>query len=209
MKIIQPSVEVEEFDAIKMLCKIEKAGRTCYKSESKITPDSAEKFIRNIIRRGHESVLEHEKISTRIICDRGVTHELVRHRCASYSQESTRYVSYKEGIEVIDPCFWKQGTLCRFNWIQAMLHAEASYKKLIERGASPQEARTVLPNSLKTEVVVTMNLRAWRNFFELRCPKSAHPQMRQIAFMLLEKMSKKLSVVFDDIVEEFVDGTRN
>lgn len=211
MKIIQPSVEIEEFDAIKMLCKIEKAGRTCYKSEAKITEDSADKFIANIIRRGHESVLEHEKISARIICDRGVTHELVRHRIASYSQESTRYVRYDKGLEVVEPCFWslEKNELYYKRWEASMLMAERSYKNLIELGATPQEARTVLPNSLKTEIVCTMNLREWRHFFKLRCDTASHPQMRQIAFMLLEKMSKKLPIVFEDIVKELFDGTED
>ena len=200
MKIIQPSVEVEEFDAMKMLCKIEQAGRTCYKSEAKITPDSTEKFIRNIIKRGHESVLEHEKISVRIICDRAVTHELVRHRIASYSQESTRYVDYAKELEVIEPCFWKNDLAKMEIWKTAMEDCEKRYQALRGLLATPQEARTILPNSLKTEIVVTMNLRAWRNFFQLRCDKAAHPQIREIAFMILREFVAMLPVVFDDII---------
>ena len=209
MKIIQPSVEIEEFDGKEMLRKIERAGRTCYKSEAKITDESAEKFIKTIIKNGHGSVLEHEKITVRIICDRGVSHELVRHRVASYSQESTRYVNYKEGIEVIEPCFWNEKDYNYLLWKDAMIECDAAYCAMIGQGATPQEARSVLPNSLKTEIVCTMNLRAWRNFFELRCVAAAHPQMRQIALMLLSKMSKKLPIVFDDIVKELFDGTED
>jgi len=205
MRIIQPSVKVEEFDGKKMLRKIEKAGRTCYKSEDRITDESAGKFVTNIIKRGHESVLEHEKITARVICDRGVSHELVRHRIASYSQESTRYVRYDKDVEFIEPCFWavphKRAYYKR--WQVAMSIAEMAYKGLLDIGATPQEARSVLPNSLKTEIVVTMNLRAWRNFFKLRCDKAAHPQIRQIAFMLLKDISNGLPIVFDDIVKEF------
>ena len=222
MKILQPSVEVEQFDGKKMLRKIEAAARTCYKSDAQTTDTSAENFIKHIIKNGHESVLEHEKITVRIICDRGVSHELVRHRTASFSQESTRYVNYKDGIEVIKPCFWNgelihtdkyhdqnmmEGTLNKDSrlqqWYWAMNEAEKHYKQLIEMGATPQEARSVLPNSLKTEIVVTMDLRAWRHFFKLRCASSSHPQMRQIAFMLLSGFSKRIPVVFEDIVEDF------
>jgi len=204
MKILQPSVEVEPFDGDQMLRNLERAGRTCYKSESKITNTSATNFILNIIKRGHESVLEHEKITVRVICDRGVSHELVRHRIASYSQESTRYVKYKDEIEVIEPCFWdkEKNALLYRRWENAMLMAERSYKNLIDLNVSPQEARTVLPNSLKTEIVVTMNLRSWRNFLKLRCAKPAHPQIRQIAFMILDEFYKAIPAVFNDIKEE-------
>lgn len=203
MKISKPSIHVEDFDGKEMLRKIEQAGRTCYKSEANITDDSAEKFVANIIKLKHESVLEHEKISVRIICDRGVTHEFVRHRIASYSQESTRYVNYEEEVEFIEPCFWSEATeqhdLCKFLWIANMNRAEKTYQKLIKLGATPQEARSVLPNSLKTEIVVTMNLRAWRHFLRLRCAKSAHPQIKEVADMILDEFRKKINIVFDTI----------
>ena len=204
MKVISPKFEVlDEIDGTKILQKIEAAGRTCYKSESKITPDSAKKFVANVIRNGHESVIEHEKISVRIICDRGVTHEIVRHRIASYSQESTRYCNYSDDkfgneLTFILPFFWKNDERLAL-WSQAMQSAEESYLNLIKLGASPQEARSVLPNSLKTEIVVTMNLREWRHFFKLRTDKAAHPQMREVAKPILAYFKKKIPIVFDDI----------
>lgn len=210
MKIIEASFIIEDsFDGNEIIKKIEKAGRTCYKSEEKITPDSAKKFIKKILSIGHESVIEHEKITVRVICDRGVSHEIVRHRIASYSQESTRYCNYSKDkfgseITVIEPCFWNSGSEPdkekRAVWEEAMRSAEKAYFKLIELGASPQEARSVLPNSLKTEIVMTMNLREWRHFFKLRTADSAHPQMRELAIPLLAEFKKRIPVIFDDIV---------
>lgn len=170
MKVIAPMVEIlDDIDGEKLLSKIERAGRVCYKSEDKITPESSKKFIQNILSSGHESVIEHEKISVRIICDRGVTHEIVRHRIASYSQESTRYCNYtkdKFGKELtfIKPCFWDESSEMYKLWLSEMQMIESTYNKLIALGAKPQEARAVLPNSLKTEIIVTMNLREWRHF---------------------------------------------
>jgi thymidylate synthase (FAD) len=195
-----------------MLERIERAGRTCYKSEDKITPTSSLAFIKNIIARGHESVLEHEKITVRVICDRGVSHEIVRHRIASYSQESTRYCNYsndKFGNEItfIDPSeafgWTKNGMRDPSSlwciWEDSMRQAEENYFKLIGYGATPQEARDVLPNSVKTEIVITMNLREWRWFFIKRTANDAHPQMRQIARPMLKTFRELVPVVFDDI----------
>ncbi len=209
MRIIEPSYIIEdEIDAQRMMRTIERAGRTCYKSEHNISEGSAEKFIANIIKRGHESVIEHEKITVRFICDRGVTHEMVRHRLASYSQESTRYCNYandKFGNELtfIKPCFWdentKEGKTKMELWKKSMQNIENEYNELISLGARPEEARSILPNSLKTEIVVTMNLRSWRNFFRLRTAPAAHPQIRQIASALLEELKERLPVVFGDL----------
>lgn len=209
MRIIEPSYIIEdEIDAQRMMRTIERAGRTCYKSEQNISEGSAEKFISNIIKRGHESVIEHEKITVRFICDRGVTHEMVRHRIASYSQESTRYCNYandKFGNELtfIKPCFWdestEEGKAKMELWKKSMQNIENEYNELIALGAKPEEARSILPNSLKTEIVVTMNLRSWRHFFELRTAPAAHPQIRQIAGALLEELKEKLPVVFGDL----------
>ncbi len=209
MKIIEPSYVIEEeIDAQKMMKTIERAGRTCYKSEQNISEGSAERFIANIIKRGHESVIEHEKITVRFICDRGVTHELVRHRIASYSQESTRYCNYsndKFGNELtfIKPCFWdestKEGKDKMDVWKKSMQNIENEYNELVALGAKPEEARSILPNSLKTEIVVTMNLRSWRHFFELRTAPAAHPQIRQIAGALLDEFKEKLPVIFGDL----------
>lgn len=208
MRIIEPSFEIlDEINGEELLKKIEKIGRVCYKSESKITQDSASKFIANIIKSGHESVIEHEKISVRIICDRGVTHEIVRHRLASYSQESTRYCNYaneKFGKELtlIKPIFWDEDSEEYQCWFETMQKIEDSYNFLIEKGVKPQEARSLLPNSLKTEIIVTMNLREWRHFFKLRTSLRAHPQMREIACAVLDEFKKRIPVVFDDICYE-------
>lgn len=209
MKVIKADFIIEDdFNGEDLLKQIEKAGRTCYKSEEKITADSAMDFVKRILASGHESVIEHEKVSVRVICDRGVTHEIVRHRIASYSQESTRYCNYSKNsfgneISVIEPCFWQSGSQEDKQklaaWKQAMEEAEKSYMRLIELGATAQEARSVLPNSLKTEIVMTMNLREWRHFFKLRTSNAAHPQMREIARPMLDEFKKRIPVIFDDI----------
>lgn len=209
MKIIKPRFIIEDkIDGNEILKKIERAGRTCYKSEHKISADSSKQFIKKIMRIGHESVIEHEKITVRIICDRGVTHEIVRHRIASYSQESTRYCNYSNDkfgneITVIEPCFWDKDNeedMVKINiWKETVANAEKAYSKLIEMGATPQEARSVLPNSLKTEIVVTMNIREWRHFFKLRTAKAAHPQMQEIARPILDEFKKRIPVLFDDL----------
>lgn len=303
MKIInaQASVLVEN-DPIK---KIEKCGRVCYKSEDKITEDSAEKFVANIIKRGHEAVLEHasfifqvsynvyedlrdkvmfvenrypvkmylrftdsdgyvvsgnvrawrdffffagvppymndfveakpilfpefkndfpftlkgrkwsirqisanelvstyqrlvhEDVSVKFICDRGVTHEIVRHRPASFCQESTRYCNYRNGkfggeITVIKPCFFKENSTRYLNWFVACESAETAYNAILEDGGTPQEARDVLPNSLKTELIMTAPLMEWCHFFNLRMSSAAHPQMQEVASYAYDAMTSFL-----------------
>ncbi|HLB95644.1 MAG TPA: FAD-dependent thymidylate synthase [Patescibacteria group bacterium] len=204
MKILKPYFVIEdEVDGEQILKNLERYGRTCYKSEDKTTPDSARKFLAGIIKSGHESVIEHEKVTVRLICDRGVTHEIVRHRIASYSQESTRYCNYNSrGVQVIEPFFFVGDDKKYQIWLTAMHACEDAYNGLIEAGATPQEARTVLPNSLKTEIVITYNLREWRHFFKLRCSKRAHPQMREITIPLLREFQQRIPIIFDDIAEE-------
>ena len=204
MNIIPPQATLEfPVNGEAILQSIEKIGRVCYKSEDKITTESAAKFIRAILRRGHESVVEHISISFRVICDRGVTHEIVRHRIASYSQESTRYCNYsgsKFGNELtfIRPCFFDEGSVAYSLWLESMAHAEKTYLQLIASGAEPQQARSVLPNSLKTELVMTMNLREWRHFIRLRTAKASHPQMREIANIILAILKENIPVIFDE-----------
>ncbi|MBQ6759578.1 MAG: FAD-dependent thymidylate synthase [Selenomonadaceae bacterium] len=205
MKIIEPSVElVEDFDAAAVIQKLERAGRVCYKSEGNIKADSAEKFIRGIIKRGHESVIEHATVSFKIVCDRGVTHELVRHRLASYSQESSRFCDYSAGkfggeLTFIKPCFWTDDDENFQLWKATMAQLEKTYLAMRAAGARPEEARSILPNSLKTEIFVTMNLREWRHFLKLRTAKAAHPQMREIALKIYQILVEKLPAVFDDL----------
>lgn len=198
MKLVEPTIEIlDPIDQDYILKKLERIGRICYKSEDKIKEDSAEKFITGIIKSGHESVIEHVSISIRIICDRGVSHEIVRHRIASYSQESTRYCCYDNELQVIQPPLSDKQE--KYDWFCAMKIAEECYTDLIRGGVKPEIARSVLPNSLKTELVMTANLREWRHFIKLRASKYAHPQMRQIAQMILVELSDKLPVIFGDL----------
>lgn len=210
MKIIKPSVELVNAPNYEtLLSTIEAAGRTCYKSEDKITEGSAEKFIRAIIHRGHEAVIEHGSFSVRFICDRGVSHEIVRHRLASYCQESTRYCNYANKqfngeITVIKPLFCDEGSLAWDCWLRACTAAEQAYFHMLDFGLTPQEARSVLPNSLKTEVVMTANIREWRHFLHMRTAPAAHPQMREVACMLAELLKTTYPVFFEDI--EIIGG---
>jgi len=208
MYIIEPGFEIiGNPESERILKKIELCGRVCYKSEDNITPDTARKFISSIIANGHESVIEHEIITVRIICDRGVSHEIVRHRIASYSQESTRYCNYSDDkfgneLTLIRPYFWNEDNEKFSIWRNTMQAIEDSYNELIQLGARPEEARSILPNSLKTEIIMTMNLREWRHFFYLRTSSKAHPQMREISIPLLKELKERVPVVFDDILVE-------
>lgn len=206
MKIVQPSFEI--LDHNNLLRNIELGGRVCYKSEDKMCEGSDVALIEKLKSFKHESVLEHGTITVKFITDRGVTHELVRHRVASFSQESTRYCNYGKGkfdgeITVIQPCFWF-GDGCddetnMMHWRMAMHDAERYYLAMLEQGASAQEARSVLPNSLKTEIVVTANVREWRHIIALRTHRDSHPQIRQIMVPLSVEFAKRWPVLFADV----------
>lgn len=207
---------------IEELMHIEKIGRVCYKSEGKITEDgeSAKKFVKMLIDKGHEAMIEHSFLSVKFVVDRGVSHELVRHRIASFAQESTRYVNYSlekfgNEINVIDinngikldnkMKNMDAETIVAIvdEWTKAMDNAEKHYMKMMELGATPQIARSVLPNSTKTEITISANYREWRNFFKLRVPGTAHPSMREVTIPLLKELKTRLPIIFDDIqVEE-------
>ena len=207
---------------IEELKHIEKIGRVCYKSEGKITEDgeSAKKFVKMLITRGHEAMIEHSSLSVKFVVDRGVSHELVRHRIASFAQESTRYVNYslekfgneinvidiRDGINLDNKMKnMDSDTISAImgEWCLAMEDAEKHYMKMIELGATPQIARSVLPNSTKTEITISANYREWRNFFKLRVPNTAHPQMREVTIPLLKELKSRLPIIFDDIeIEE-------
>jgi thymidylate synthase, flavin-dependent len=219
MNIVKPQIILlRSSDYSAMLSNIERIGRVCYKSEDKIKPGSAETFISGIISRGHESVIEHESITLKVICDRGVSHEIVRHRIASYSQESTRYCNYtneKFGSEIscidISSGFRydlnnEQDRTKYEIWYRAMCSAEQYYFDMINAGARPEEARSVLPNSLKTELVITMNLREWRHFIKLRAGSRAHPQIKEIADMVLELFADRFPAFFRDLLVETPAG---
>lgn len=209
MKIVPPSHQILFLPpAEEVLRLVEAAGRTCYKSEHLISDDSAPKFIGRIIASGHHSVIEHASLSVRFVCDRGVTHELVRHRLAAYSQESTRYANYSQQrfgreITVIRPIFWAPGTPAYQRWLEAMQAAETAYLELLDLGTRPEQARSVLPNSLKTEIVMTANLREWRHVIGLRGSKAAHPQIREIVLPLLDELHNQVPVFFDDLYQQY------
>ena len=194
MKIIEPSAELlTPFDGTEVLKFIEKCGRVCYRSEKNITPDSAEKFVRILIKRGHESVLEHFSCTFKIVCDRGVMAELTRHRLCSFSIESTRYVDYSgEDLKFILP------KISLDNFEFAAADAESYYKELRKAGATPEYARAVLPNALATTIIMTANLREWRHILKLRTSQKAQPQMRQIMTLIFDTLKDKLPSVFED-----------
>ena len=223
MRTLKPQhviIGKDQIEGHKILKHIEKIARTCYKSEDLINDESAEKMIKKLIKLNHLAMIEHASVSVLFTCDRGVTHEIVRHRVASYAQESTRYVNYSKDkfgneigyidiaggialdtkmkdlpVETIDAIISE--------WHQACIDAEKHYMKMLELGATPQIARSVLNNSTKADINVTMNLREWRHFFELRCDTPAHPQMRELVIPLLKEMSEVIPIVFDDLVEKF------
>lgn len=207
MKIIKPSFEIlTPISGIAVLKHLEACGRVCYKSESKTTEESCIAFVKNLIKRGHKTAIEHFSISVRFVCDKGVSHEILRYHLASYCQESTRYCNYAKGgfndeISVIEPLYLQSGTLGYEQWKSACEATERAYYDLLTWGCTPQEARAVLPNSLKTEIVMTVNLREWRRFLKSGTAPTAHPQMRELVVPLLEKFKEIIPVIFDDIGE--------
>ena len=194
MKVIAPSVDlVDIINAEEILLKIERCGRVCYQSEPKGNPES---FIRMLIKRGHESVLEHASLTFHIICDRAILAELTRHRLCAFSVESTRYVKY-DNIQVIVPPFDHAANMSA--WVAGIHEIERYHQYLTEMQSPPEIARAVLPLCLKTELYMTANLREWRHILKLRTAKAAHPQMRQIANMILAVFKEKLPVIVEDI----------
>jgi thymidylate synthase (FAD) len=225
MRLIKPYFKIlTPIDRWEYLKDIERAGRTCYKSEDKITDSSASAFVKMILKSGHESVIEHKGFSVLFVCDRGVSHELVRHRLSSFSQESTRYCSYNkdkfgnectfiipewldmnEGHWEPTSLGWQNEEVLLINrnealtFMDALSESEQAYFSLLNQGWKPQQARSVLPNALKTEIVVTANLREWRLIFKQRTSKAAHPQMRELMIPLLQKIKETLPEIFEDI----------
>ena len=204
MIVVKPQVLVPESELQESkLARLERYARICYKSEQRMGEDYNPQFLKSILSRGHESVIEHEKVTVMFIVDRGISHEIVRHRIASYSQESTRYCNYTQDkfgneITVIEPYFFLDKPAYKL-WQESCLAAEKAYIQMLESGSSPQEARSVLPTCLKTELAVTFNLREWRHFFKLRTSPAAHPQMRELTIPLLKEFQSKIPIIFDDI----------
>lgn len=197
-----------DFKGQDLINKLEQVARTCYKSENKIKEGSANKMVAALIRSNHEAMLEHASITIKFVVDRGISHELVRHRMASFAQESQRYCNYSKDdfgkeITFIIPDFLDYKSEGWNVWKNAMQEAERTYFKMLELGFSPQEARAVLPNSTKTELVMTANLREWRHFFKLRASDAtgaAHPQMKEVTIPLLAELKTMIPVIFDDII---------
>ena len=209
MKIINAGFQIlTNINGMEMLKNIEYIARTCYKSEYMMTDLSAVKMVESLINRGHEAMFEHCVISVKFIVDRGVSHELVRHRMASYAQESTRYCNYSKDkfgneITVIKPCFLDEDTENYRIWKGSCEAAEKAYFAMLDNDATPQEARSVLPNSLKTEICMTANLREWRHFFKLRAIGTTgkpQPQMLEVTVPLLAEFKALIPVVFDDLI---------
>lgn len=233
MRIVEPyakmlncwDIEITEFrapDGIQMLRRIEYYARVSHASEDKITPVSYDRFLRSVVlTHGDWSVTEHEKVTCEFLVDRGITHEIVRHRIASYTQESTRFINYqKKGGEAKFICPWPDVDLSEWNpsatdvilpltdssplartsaWYKSMQEAEQVYMDMIDRGVKPQIARGVLPNSLASKIIVTMNLRSWRHFFVMRTSAQAHPQMLQVTVPLLAEFKTKIPILYEDI----------
>ena len=220
MRTVEASVEfINPPEYAVVLDTIERVGRTCYKSEDKITEFSAEDFVRRLIKRGHEAMIEHGSVTLRFINDRGVSHEEVRHRIASFGQESTRYCNYstdkfngevtyidiERGMELdatVSKLPFEVKLAIIHEWMVACLDAERHYLRMLELGATPQIARSVLNNSTKTEICITMNFREWRHFIRLRNDPTAHPQMREVAQQVLDMLYEKYPVFFEEFVKE-------
>lgn len=213
MKIIEPVVEIEKVDYSKIMKNLERACRTCYRSEDKITGESYKSLLKNCVNRGHESILEHEKITVRIICDIGVYKDLTRHRHASFSIESTRYCNYGKDkfdnqIKFIEPVNIEKGTELYEEWKKTCSLIENSYTKMVELGATPDQMRMILPHSTAALVTMTANIREWKHILSLRCTKHAHPAVEQVMIPLLLHFKQNMPEIFENIEydKEFVES---
>ena len=203
MIVVEPEIQVENYDGIRIMKNIERACRTCYRSEGLITEDSYKKLLKNCINRGHESILEHEKITIRMTCDIGVYKDLTRHRFGSFSIESTRYCNYGKDkfdneIKFIKPCNIEPGYIYGL-WANEMQNIEHTYIHMVEAGCTPDQMRMILPHSTAAEVTMTANIREWRHILELRCSKAAHPAIRQLLIPLLLKFKEDMPELFNAI----------
>ena len=203
MRLVEPWIKVEKFDGIKIMKKLERACRTCYRSEGSITEDSYKKLLTNCITRGHESVLEHEKVTVRIYNDIGSYKDLTRHRFASFSVESTRYCSYDKDkygneISIINPIYIEDKDVYEV-WKKTMEDMEKGYIKMKELGATTDMVREVLPHSTAAEYTMTANIREWKHIFSLRTTKHVHPSIRQVLIPLLKYFKQEMPEIFDDV----------
>lgn len=204
MIIIDPEIRVEKYDGIKIMKRLERACRTCYRSEEKITEDSYKKLISNCINSGHESVLEHEKITVRVTCDNGFYKDVTRHRIASFSIESTRFCNYGKDkfgrdVKVIRPCNLEEGTELYELWKKDMEIMSDIYIEMSDKGALPDQLRMILPHSTAAEITMTANIREWRHILSLRCSSRTHPSIRQVFIPLLLKFKLDMPELFNSI----------
>lgn len=239
MKLIKPKVEIlDKINGDEVITKLAKVARTCYKSEDASTLEKDKRLVENLIKSGHEAMIEFFDITVKVTCDKGTSHQIVRHRMASYAQESSRYCNYskdKFGNELtfIIPSWvdLPEGNYTYWDgdwvdmedmkikkryekdavdgWLDNMRFCETTYRLLINKGWKAQQARMILPMSIKTEINMKANLREWRHFFKLRCDTAAHPDIRALALDLLEQMHSLIPIVFDDIYEKYGIGTKN
>ena len=204
MEVVKPIIEYEPFDGVKIMKTLERACRTCYRSEDTITSDSYKKLLKNCITRGHESILEHEKVTIRMCCDNGFYKDVTRHRAGvAFSIESTRFCNYSKdkfgnNIKFIDPVFIKDKKNYEI-WLKAMKEIEKCYLEMANNGAAPDELRMMLPHSTAAMVTMTCNIREWRHIFKLRCSVHAHPSIRQNFIPLLLKFKKDFPELFEDV----------
>lgn len=210
MKIIEPTMQVEKVDYKQIMKNLERACRTCYRSEGKITEESYKTLLKNCINRGHESILEHEKVTIRMVCDIGVYKDLTRHRIASFSIESTRYCNYGKDkfdneIKFIKPVNMEEGTELYNRWYSTCKTIEENYIEMSKLEATPDQLRMLLPHSTAAEVTMTANIREWKHIFSLRCTKHTHPAVEQLMIPLLLKFKKEMPEIFGNIEydEEF------
>jgi len=209
MKIVKPWIEIPEIDGIKIMKSLEKAAKQCYRTQSNITEESYDHFLRNCINRGHESVLEHEKVTVRIYSDIGSYKDLTRHRHASFSVESTRYCNYSKDkfgneISFMDPCHIEDKEIYEM-WKKQMEDIEKTYNLMASKGATSDQLRMILPHSTAAEYVMTANIREWRHIFSLRADKHAHPTVQQVMIPLLLYFKQQMPALFDEVKynEEF------
>ena len=203
MILVQPEIKIKKFDGLQIMKNIEEACRTCYRSENLINEDSYKKLLKNCINRGHESILEHEKITIRMCCDIGVYKDLTRHRFGSFSIESTRYCNYGKDkfdneIKFIKPCNIEPGQIYAF-WMNEMQNIEHTYQEMSRCGCTPDQMRLILPHSTAAEVTMTANIREWRHILDLRTKKMAHPAIRQLLIPLLLKFKEDMPELFNEI----------
>lgn len=210
MQIVDPYIQVEKVNGIQIMKNIERACRTCYRSEGKITEESYKTLLKNCITRGHESVLEHEKVTIRMYCDLGVYKDLTRHRIASFSIESTRYCNYGKDkfdneLKIIKPCNIEEGTDIYANWKNACEAIEKNYMEMSKKGALPDQLRMILPHSIAAEVTMTANIREWKHILSLRASNHTHPSIMQLMIPLLLYFKQIMPEIFEDVPydEEF------